>query len=93
MNNKKHTDTDKKIKFWVFYEQECMAHGLTSGSNITAYKAYKIFGLYKYNPKLSHWKNFCNRWKWPFPHKKLENVIMDRGDKVGMVLMVLFNWI
>jgi hypothetical protein len=92
MNNK--INTDKKIKMETFlsseYRKLYQKHKLSGGNDLfeLCSNYYKIFGRYKYNPKISHWKNFCNRLKWPLPHEKLENVIMTRGNKIMAVFVV-----
>jgi hypothetical protein len=53
---------------------------------------YKIFGLYKYNPNISHWKNFCNRLKWPLSHKKLEGVTISCNEKFWLIVTVCLSW-
>jgi hypothetical protein len=91
-NNKK--DIDKKIKFRNFIDKECKIRKLHSASEYDDYSNfYKIFGLYKYNPKISHWKNFCNRLKWPLSHEKLKDVIMTRGDKIYAVIIVSLSMV
>jgi hypothetical protein len=87
MNNKK--NIDKKNEFSNFIDKECRARRLINASEIDDFfNYYKIFGLYKYNPKISHWKNFCNRLKWPLPHEKLDGIIMTRRDKIYAVITV-----
>jgi hypothetical protein len=90
MDNKK--DTNKKIKFNDFINKECAKYRIADSFIDNAWHHYKIFGLYKYNPKISHWKNFCNRLKWPLPHEKLKNVHLTRGDKFWTVLSVWWSY-
>jgi hypothetical protein len=85
-------DTNKKIKWETFFSNECRARKFYGRDVYFYYYYYKIFGLYKYNPKISHWKNFCNRLKWPLSHEKLKNVIIPRGDKIFIVTVVSISW-
>jgi hypothetical protein len=49
MNKKK--DTDKRMKFMDFVFSESEKH---NPSVFPGYVYYHIFGLYKYNPSISH---------------------------------------